>query len=419
MVRKFCATCCILALQLVAAGQVSSGVKEAIMRLEKGLQEKDIAVFEPDLADDFSVSTASWPSSKRYLQQILTLKRTFESIAIISDKTSTVGNGLTRVEVQLKEEAKEPIKTGVVFNADGKIMYIDYFDELYGNFRYKPSALVATIPFEFDGSAIILTLHLNDSPRLLRFLFDTGADGMAVDKVLAEELGLEISYQKNSSFVGGSSQVSISSGNTVHLDKLSVKGQNIAIFDQVANDIDGIIGLNLARFYIITLNFDKQELSLYSMGDYAYEGVGEVFPITVPGGVALLAGYINLTGKEDTKGRFVVDTGANYHLIGFSPFVRKNRMLLSGFKPESQGSTVSMGKATPVYSGKMHSFRLSNGIELKDMPVTLQASTGSGPVDLGADGSIGIKFLSRFNITINLLAKELYLTPNKRAELTY
>ncbi|MDR3297399.1 MAG: aspartyl protease family protein, partial [Prevotellaceae bacterium] len=56
------------------------------------------------------------------------------------------------------------------------------------------------IPFERDSSSIVVHLQLNNSQRSLRFLFDTGADGMALRKSLADSLGIEPTRQNDVSF---------------------------------------------------------------------------------------------------------------------------------------------------------------------------------------------------------------------------
>ena len=141
------------------------------------------------------------------------------------------------------------------------------------------SKLQAQIPFEFVNGSIILNIRINDNARPLKLLFDTGANGIAVDQQLADSLNLRSDFDKMTDVVGGSRRISISSNNTIHLaDNLSLKSQNIAIFDNGSSraEYDGIIGLNLAYYYIINVNFNKQIISFYNFGDYAFESEGEL-----------------------------------------------------------------------------------------------------------------------------------------------
>ena len=281
---------------------------------------------------------------------------------------------------------------------------------------YAASELKAQIPFEFIDGSIILNIRINDNARPLKLLFDTGANGIAVDQHLADSLNLQSDFDKTTSVVGGSRRISISGNNTIHLaDNLSLKNQNIAIFDNGSSrpGYDGIIGLNPAYYYIINVDFNKQIISFYSFGDYAFESEGELLDITVPGGIIVVPAKLDLIGKKTITGEFVFDTGANYHLIAFEQFVRKNRLLLSGFKPERESQTVSMGVSTPTYDGKAHSFSIGESITLEQMPVCLQASSGRNTGESKiSDGSIGINLIKNFNFTIDLIRKKIHLKPN-------
>lgn len=65
------------------------------------------------------------------------------------------------------------------------------FDRLFGDSRYRKSSLAAVLPFRIEGGSIILSARLNDSPRVMSFLLDTGADGMAIRRSLADSIGLK------------------------------------------------------------------------------------------------------------------------------------------------------------------------------------------------------------------------------------
>lgn len=279
----------------------------------------------------------------------------------------------------------------------------------------QKSPAKAVIPFHPEGNSIILTLRLNDSDRPLSFLLDTGADGMAIRKSLADSLGLTVSRSQSAEVVGGKMQVSISSGNTVHLaGGLSIDNQNVAIFEKILN-YDGIIGLNLVHRYITEVNFDERQIYLYAHGDLPSGGDNRIaLPIKRFGPLVLIPAEISLTGGDMLAGNFIMDTGAHYNMVLFSRFVRQNRLLLSGFKPQRQAALVSMGVISPVFYGQAHALKVGGDTMLTDFEVALQASTGAA--DTGGqlpDGSVGIQFFSRFNFTIDLPGNMVYLEARK------
>lgn len=278
---------------------------------------------------------------------------------------------------------------------------------------------VARIPFESRNGSIILTVKLNDFPRPLKLLFDTGADGMAVGQSLADSIGLKVARTQKASVVGGSMDISVSTGNTVHMRNFDFKNQSIAIFKEMRKEgTDGIIGNTLARHYIVKVDYDRKEMLLYKFGDFE-EKNGTAISFSIPSGLFIIPGTLSITADQPHSGNFVFDTGAAYDLICFRPFVKQHRLLVSGFKAESHGSTTSMGIATPTFAGKAAAFSFSNMPPLKDMSVTLMAGGGqSENWNPGFDGSIGVGLISRYNFTINMQKKEIYLLPNQYNETT-
>lgn len=408
-------TVCFLFFPLIASGKANmDSIRVSLKQLEDGLQSKEVSMVQRSLAPDFSISTYMWPSAGSLLKTVLE-GVAFESVSPDWKQVSAKEN-MTYVQVQfiLANEKKED--SVIAFNSSGKILFIDYFDRLFGDSRYRKSSLVATLPFRLDNGSIILSARLNDSPHILSFLLDTGADGMAIRKSVADSIGLKVGSSQKANIVGGQAMVQISSDNILHFsDSLSLPRQNVAIFEKVRNNVDGIIGLNLIKRYITKVDFDTQTLSLYSFGTYNFQkkgsGKGYTIPVSTPGNLIILPSELNLTGDKSIVGNFIMDTGANYHLIAFSPFVRSNRLLLSGFQPEGSGSTISLGHVTPVFYGRARSLKVGS-LTKKNIPVTLQASTGnSTPANDGIDGSIGIQFFSDFNFTVDLLRKVVYLAP--------
>ncbi|NDV64623.1 aspartyl protease family protein [Bacteroides sp. 224] len=395
-------------LPLAVSAQVNiDSVKVALTTFTAGLKAKDHAIIQQCVAPEFTVHTNTWPSAQSLLNIIWNNKE-IESIELSSKKIKKEeGKAVVDVVFTLSDQTKENSK--VAFTKDNKILFVDYFDRLFGASRYWESKHVATIPIEVSEGSIYLTLKLNQSDMPLRFLLDTGADGMAIRKSLADSLGISVSHSQNANVVGGQQHIEISSGNVVHLtEELSLKDQNMALFPKVRHEMDGIIGLNLVKRYITSINYDTKQIDLYTFGNREYKGKNITIPVKTPHGLMLLPSSINLTGDKVVNGNFIMDTGANYYLIMFSNFVRKNRLLLSGFKPESQASTMSLGIVTPVYNGKAHEFLLGDDFVDKDIPVTLQAGPSNKNKTL-PDGSLGVGFFSKFNIVIDLLKNEVHL----------
>lgn len=368
------------------------------------------------LAADFSVGAYSHQTAVSCLK---TIASRYSCDSIRLKGIQEIG-GKQQLRLQLYPKGKAPVETAAYADKEFKLLYLDLFDQLYGMNRYQASKLVAKIPFETEHGSIILKVKINGSRQPLRLLFDTGADGIALKSSLADSIGIKHSAEQNASVVGGQMKIKISEGNVLHFGDFEWKDQRIALFEEMGKGTDGIIGNGLAKRYITKVDFDLKEISLYDFGDYKYPQAGVAVPVSVPSGLFIIPGVLGIVPGQSFPGSFVFDSGAAYQLICFRPFVKQNRLLVGGFKPEYHSSTTSMGISTPTFSGKAATFAFSKMPEIKNMPISLMAGGGqSEDWKPGFDGSIGIRLISRYNFTINLQSKEIYFSPNKSYAFPY
>ncbi|MBK5720350.1 aspartyl protease family protein [Dysgonomonas sp. Marseille-P4677] len=409
---------CVLILFSVIIDNITAQINKdkicaTINRFSIGLQSGDTALINKELSSCFSLGMSSFPSIQHYLKPIIENNEVTD-IEFVSVKNTE--NELTTVNVIAKLKNKKNIEGIIALDSNCKIVFADVLDRLFGVSRYNKSEFRGSIPIEVDDNIIVLTIKVNDSDQSLRLLFDTGADGTALTKEAASKLTSIVYKDHKTEVVGGSIQVKKSSGNVFYLsDQISLKNQGFIVLENTSDkQTDGIIGLNIAKEYIIEVDLDNKVMNFYSFGDYQpAQNYDRINIHASEGSIMMIDGSVNIVGKKDAPGRFAFDTGANYHLIAFENYVRKNRLLLSGFKPESQGTTVSLGLVSPVFNGKAHSFTFANKYTFENMPIALQASTGRGQIT-AALGSIGIQLIKQFNFTIDLLTKQIYLSPNKR-----
>lgn len=379
-------------------------------KLFQAFQQKDTTFLTGELASNFSIAGHTDAGAKFRLDQIVKNYQ-ISKIDIKADRKVKRGHVM---QLAILDKVNKSINAEALFDTTDKLVHLSLFDQLYGMQRMDSAKLRAVIPFENHNGSIYLQVKINGYDKPLRLLFDTGADGMAVSQQLADRIGLKITREKNASVVGGHAKIQISENNTVGLDTLNIEKQSIAIFPEMGRDGDGIIGNTIIRRYITHIDYDNNLLSLYEFGGFQYSGQGTLVPISMPSGVMVLPGQLDITQGKSYAGRFVFDTGASYDLICFRPFVRQNKLLVSGFKPEAQAATVSMGISSPTFLGKSHQFAISPLPPMAGLPITLMGGTADNEQwQPGVDGSIGIRLLSRYNMTINLAESEVFFAPNK------
>lgn len=385
-------------------------VQQLTENMTAAFQQKADSVLRPFIDEGFSIGTYSGRSAK---YNLVTILNNYACDSVSLHKNLSPGKAAVLFHKKDKTDTSLLHITG-----EGKLMGIDLFDELYGMYRNQASKHLVSIPFEDVNGSIILQVKINKYKKPLRLLFDTGADGMMVGKAIADSIGLNVDKKQQASVVGGNIHIEISSDNTVFLDTFPVRQQSIAIFDRGGwEDHDGIIGNTLARKYIVQVNYDTKTVSLYSFGNTPKPDKSITVPVNASEGSLQMDAELTVQPENPVAAKFIFDTGAQYYLMVFRPLVRKHKLLVNGFVPDSTGSTVSLGVASPVFHGRSAQFRLLPNLAIKKMPVTLMGGTASNANwNPGIDGSVGIKLISQYNFTINLMDKNIYLVPNHKLE---
>ncbi len=387
---------------LVLNGTVGYSQHTAIVQkltlINRAFTLKTDSLFRSDLSKDFSVSTYMGSAALFSLRQVV------QNYKIDSMVLDNVQQQDSFYVADVKIMGGKDSTTKFYFNKQNQLLRADLFDNLYGMDRNKPAVKVAAIPFEDHNGSIVLLISLNDNKRKLRFLFDTGADGMMINTALADTLGLIVSKEQKASVVGGNINIKVSENNRVHLDDFVLPHQSIAIFGNTNPDHDGIIGNTIAKKYITQIDYNKKEMILYTLGKMNIPGVAMKLPVYTTTGNILFDAELKMENNQPIPCSITFDTGAGYDLIVFRPTVLKHKMLVSGFVADSTGSTVSMGIATPVFHGKAKSITFMPKWKLNNFPITLMgASTSGARWNPDASGSLGIRFIAKYNFTINLV----------------
>lgn len=126
------------------------------------------------MALDISIDTAMGDGVDNFLEPIL--KNVNVDSVVLSSDTLHFEEDAVYASVKFILKQNKPQESIVAFNGDGKILFIDYFDRLFGQSRYRKSSPAGAVPFRLDGESVVLSLRLNDSDHPLSFLLDTGAN---------------------------------------------------------------------------------------------------------------------------------------------------------------------------------------------------------------------------------------------------
>ncbi|AWK07070.1 hypothetical protein HYN56_23690 [Flavobacterium crocinum] len=384
-----------------------NGIRQSIETFEKAFQNKDYNAMKNLIAPEFTVGAGDSSSNEFYFNTIF---KAFPNLDSIQIGKSKVEKKETKTAVNFFFNGKEKKPSEIVFNAENKIVYVTFFDGLYRVDRNAEVKKMASIPFQIIENGIAIKIKLNKADREFLMLFDTGADGMALNPDSAYKAGVVVTNNKSASVVGGSQQVQYSADNTIYIGDQVLKNQGLVIFPK-HGVYDGLFGANLLRNYITSVNFDTMTIDLYNFGNFNYTGKAKPMIFDYKSGLPVVKMNLTFEDKKTVEGNFTFDTGAGYDIIAYGPFNHKNNLEAS-LKTEYNSVNFSLGKQTKIIGGAIPNVGI-NGNNFPNVTIALQEYDDANKSWAFADGSLGIDLIRRFNFTIDVLHKTVYLEPNK------
>ncbi|WP_460544827.1 aspartyl protease family protein [Echinicola sediminis] len=415
MKKGFALTLILLSLVTLAFGNEKSEktIDQQIYHLQQAIQMRDYALMKEIIADDFSIGVYHYQMKERLLKSIVANYPAIQEIHR-EGEPSKDRNGNTLVPVIFRLENGKEIASQIGFDANQKIKYVGVFDLIYGVNRVSDKGLIASLPFEIVEGKIHIEIRLNDSSVPLTMLFDTGADGIGLSPQAAKKVGIGNFEEKRTSVVGGSTNVKLSRGNTLHIaENITLKNQSVVVFPGQERKEDGLIGGNILRNFTTSVDFDQKVIELYDFNSYNASPNSTALPFNYGTGLPVIDAMLTFGAKEkkEVKADLIFDTGAGYNMILFGPFVGANQ-LTEGFDAVAHSNNISMGLVTPTLLGELTRLQLGDR-ELENFIVSLQQEVEGRDDRIKNAGSLGINIISRFNFTIDALHKRIYLEPNQ------
>lgn len=284
--------------------------------------------------------------------------------------------------------------------------------------------LVGKIPFHFEDDMIFIQVKINDSPAK-KFLFDTGASITLVSKSLGEELGMQNGKQvgnigatgKGNMEAFGNNKLSI--GN-IELDRVTIMKnlKKLPKSSPVADKFDGAIGYDILSNFIVKINYDSNELELYSFGDLSIPDHYEAFTINLSYNIPMLTASLTLKAKQ-CEGNFLLDTGSQMPVIFNSPMARKNKIASQIDKSiaiEAKAGVSEVSSKFVIFRGQQLAiFRKS----FDQIPSAYSTASSGALASTGFQGIIGNPVLKRFNIILDYSKEKMYVSPGKLFDVAF
>ncbi len=275
---------------------------------------------------------------------------------------------------------------------------------------------LATVPIELVGGYIFLSARIDESEKL-NLLFDTGATSLVLDSAAAEQLGLVATPITRNYGEGSFVEQVIESVDLTIADhtvpQLTAKKRDTGLMSQrLGVRIDGVIGADLLRDYVVEIDYDSMTLSLYDSDGFVYSGDGSGLDIISNRFFATVVTEMTVAEDEVLTGRFLIDTGAGVTVALNTPFVNDHDLLdRIGFEHIAYTLAAQSVEMTS-HPGRIPRFHLGDH-SFEDMPLLL-SQTEVGPLSPSAiAGIIGNQVWKRFNMTFDYSGNKLYLEPSR------
>ncbi|MDQ6480117.1 aspartyl protease family protein [Dyadobacter sp. LHD-138] len=279
------------------------------------------------------------------------------------------------------------------------------------------------IPFKFRSNLIIVPIQINGSDTL-NFILDTGvAHTIILDPTTLDKSKLDLKRRLMIGGMGEGKMISAHTaiGNSLSMQHMQVNQHNMLILDEpltmlsayAGMPVHGIIGYEIFDSFVVTLDFDRKELTLTTPSKYQYNAKkGDKLPILIHNTKPYLGADTRISGKDYNGLRYMIDTGAgNALLIDHSS--KKEIPMPTPVIQSREG--LGLNGAVKGSMGRIDGIKLGT-YDLKNVLASFPDSLAFGLKMADRDdrqGSIGCELLRRFKVTFNYRRHYMVIKPVK------
>jgi predicted aspartyl protease len=266
------------------------------------------------------------------------------------------------------------------------------------------SAETIAIPFELGKDHRIYAEGTINHSRPLRFLVDTGADGMAVSLATRDLAGMKIDDQSENTGADGTTWVDYSTSNRVALGGVS-RTFGAAVIDYQNRPFDAVLGWKFFEGRVVEIDYDRKTLFVHGSlpSTVGYTRMNTRWIENTPAIEVILQ-----TEGPRLQAWLSLDTGSN-GTIDLS-YAYSSRHDLKDVLTQKIGTSQFSGSAgRKIRSVDVRAPSVEiQGLRLDQPKVsfTIDEDGSSG------DGTIGSEILREFNILLDTKTGDVYLRPN-------
>lgn len=282
-------------------------------------------------------------------------------------------------------------------------------------FVHSRNQPVAEVRFETAFGSIVFFSASVNSAGPLQFLLDTGGAGSSVDREVANKLGLKMERGQASVSGNAALEVGVIPSATVTVGQIQFQEQLVAaplspLEPIFGRSLEGILGGNFMRKYVVELDYEKGVMRLYDPTGFQYEGRGVAFPFSLVQGIPFLNLQVSLPNGKTARGSFLVDTGGNMVTHVYREIAERDGLLDGLVTLEETG--YGIGGATRRVAARGSVLFLGQYRFTRPIVVFTEDKAGlrANPASMGL---VGMEVLRRFKVTFDYSRSRMYLEPNR------
>ncbi|MFA0961733.1 aspartyl protease family protein [Roseivirga sp. BDSF3-8] len=279
-----------------------------------------------------------------------------------------------------------------------------------------------TLPFEMYNNLIVVPILLNNQIPL-KFIVDTGVKTtILTDKAYSDLLNVDYSRKLTIAGLGRNSQVEayVANNLTVSMPGVVGTGQAFLVLEEdylqlrknLGAVVHGIIGFELFRRFVVKIDYQNRELTLYDPTRFSPPRRYKEIDIMLDSYKPLV--YADLKTRDTTVNnqRYLIDTGASLSLM-----IKKDSFSGVNVPEKNVERLIGQGLGGQLHGhvGRVEEIDW-DGYRLKEPIASFPEPDPGAEVVFFRDreGTIGGEILSRFTVIMDYHNRKMYLKKNRK-----
>ncbi len=269
-----------------------------------------------------------------------------------------------------------------------------------------------TTAIRVENDSAIVSIHINQQEKPLRFLLDTGAEITIIDARTAQDLGLPEGKEIDVLTFGEQSTVRTVRINNLRLGPVHVGPIDVAKYDLtgltrgVGSRVDGVIGIDVLGRRPFTIDYGNKQLSFGDPGRLRNAPSAVRVPIRKGQGGYVVSAIVNGTNRIE----LLLDTGTN--------FTQLPPQIWQQLTKEWQPQRMLCGAKSTGHDDSSSCFARLESMSFESLKIDHPVVKVLGQQQAGVfaepdpPGLLGTDFLKRFVVSIDFSNEEIVFVPS-------